>query len=311
MDSGKQAIASAIKNEALRIGFTDCGFSKAGVLKEDADRLRKWLNRGFHARMGYMACHFGKRPDPIRLVEGAKSVISVLYNYYTDKLQEDTEAPVISKYAYGRDYHFVMKDKLGVLFDFIRKKYGPVSGRIFVDSAPVLERAWARQAGLGWIGKNSNLISRQHGSFLFIGEIICDLEMAINAIPENDFCGTCKLCVEACPTNAILPGRTLDARKCIAYQTIENKEEIDEDIRPKLTNHLFGCDICQDVCPWNRRIEVHHEPAFKPSAELIKMRKNEWFDLDRDRYDRLFKNSAVERAGYEKLVGTLRVLRGK
>jgi len=298
----------AIKAEALRLGFSDCGFSEAGPLPEDAYKLRDWLDREYHARMGYMANHFEKRTDPVLLVEGAKSVISVLCNYYTNHQQEDPEAPVLSKYAFGKDYHFVMKDKLRMLFEFIQKNYGQVTGRVFVDSAPVLDRAWARKAGLGWIGKNSNLISRKHGSFLFIGEIICDLELAYNHIPENDFCGSCNRCIEACPTNAILPNRTLDARKCISYQTIENKGEIDEDIQSNLANRVFGCDICQDICPWNRKAVIHNEPDFKPDPELLTMNRQDWTGLDKDQFNRLFKDSPVKRAGYEKISGTVRVI---
>ena len=309
MNLNKHHISATIKSEALKLGFADCGFSKAGKLEVDSIRIRGWLDRGMHAGMGYMANHFEKRTDPTRLVEGARSVISVLYNYYTDRTQLDPEAPVLSKYAYGRDYHFVLKDKLHLLFNYINENHGPVSGRIFVDSAPVLDRAWAQRAGLGWIGKNSNLISRKYGSFVFIGEIISDIELAYNTVPESDFCGSCSLCIDACPTNAILPGRTIDSHRCISYQTIENKGDIDEDIRPGLSNRMFGCDICQDVCPWNRNVVLHTEPQFNPSEELISLKRNDWDNMNEADFRKLFKDSAVKRAGYEKLIRTVKTLR--
>jgi epoxyqueuosine reductase len=286
-----------IREEALRLGFTDCGFSRAGALTGDSERLRSWLDRGHHAGMGYMARHFRKRSDPSLLVEGARSVISVLFNYYTNKQQEDPRAPVISRYAYGKDYHFVMKERLKLLFGFIATQFGPVRGRIFVDSAPVLERAWAREAGLGWIGKNSCLISKKAGSFLFIGEIILDLELEYNPLPRRDLCGSCTRCVDACPTSAIMPDRTLDANRCISYQTIEHRGEIPVELRGR----SFGCDICQDVCPWNRKAPVHREPDLEPLPGLLEMSREEWYRLDREHYNRLFSRSAVQRAGFGKL----------
>lgn len=294
-------ISKAIQAKALEMGFAACGFSKTAELPEDAERLKDWLKKNMHGRMGYMANHLEKRTDPSLLVEGSKSVISLLYSYASDQKQTDPEAPVFSKYAYGQDYHFVLKDKMKLLFDFINSEFGPVEGRIFTDSAPVLDRAWARQSGLGWIGKNSMLISRREGSFVFIGEIILDMDLEYNQIPEGDFCGSCTRCIEACPTEAILTNRTLDARKCISYQTIENKEAIDEEIRGKLSNRFFGCDICQDVCPWNRSTKPHNEPAFTPSPDLLRMTRNEWMQLDREQYTRLFKGSPVKRAGFNKL----------
>ena len=264
-------VSDAIREEALRLGFAACGFCRAEKLTEDAERLKDWLGKGYHGRMAYMARHFEKRSDPTLLVEGAKSVISLLYSYHTNQQQSDPEAPVISKYAYGRDYHFVMKEKMNQLFDFIKSEFGQVEGRVFVDSAPVLDRAWARRAGLGWIGKNSNLISRKAGSFVFIGEIMLDMELEYNQVPEGDFCGSCTRCIEACPTEAILSNRTLDAQRCISYQTIENRGSIDADLEGKLSKRFFGCDICQDVCPWNRSAPLHNEPAFRPSETLIRM----------------------------------------
>jgi len=304
-------ISKAILEEALRLGFSDCGFSKAGRLPEDAERLRIWLDQGCHARMGYMANHFEKRTDPTLLVEGAQSVISLLITYYTDKVQQDPHAPVLSKYAYGKDYHFVMKEKMHQLLEFIKTIHPEVAGRAFVDSAPVLDRAWAKKAGLGWIGKNSNLISRKTGSFVFIGELILDLELEFNQIPESDFCGSCTLCIEACPTGAILNNRTLDSEKCISYQTIENKGDISPGLEGKLSDRIFGCDICQDVCPWNRKALKHQEPAFDPVPGLLEMSIEDWKKLDRDQYNQLFHQSAVKRAGLNKLKGNLAFLQKK
>ncbi len=298
-------VSKSIHTKALELGFAACGFSRAEELPEDAQRLRVWLDKAYHGRMGYMTNHFEKRCDPTLLVEGSKSVISLLYNYYTDKQQSDPEAPVISKYAYGRDYHFVMKEKMNLLFDFINTEFGPVDGRAFVDSAPVLDRAWAKRAGLGWIGKNSMLISRKAGSFVFIGELILDLELEYNQVPEGDFCGSCTRCIEACPTDAILSNRTLDAQKCISYQTIENKGDIDPGLEGKFSNRFFGCDICQDVCPWNRTPLLHSEPAFMPSEGLMEMTKNDWSKLNREQYLKLFKESPVKRAGFDKLKGNI------
>lgn len=291
----------AIKKKALELGFADCGFSRAEFLSDDAPRLREWLDRNHHAKMGYMANHFEKRTDPTLLVEGAQSVISVLYNYYTDKKQKDPEAPVISKYAYGKDYHKVMKDLLYTLFDYIKEMFPEAAGRVFVDSAPVLDRAWARQAGMGWIGKNSCLISRTSGSFVFIGEILLNQELEYNQIPESDFCGSCNRCVEACPTGAILDDRTLDSQKCISYQTIENIGEISMELKGLLSGRIFGCDICQDVCPWNRKAKLHAEPQFEPSAALMDMTEEQWALLDKEVYEKLFTGSPVERAGLSKL----------
>ena len=306
-----EEISDAIREEALRLGFADCGFARAKALPGDAERLKEWLDRGHHARMGYMANHFEKRTDPTKLVEGARSVVSLLYNYYTDKVQKDPGAPVLSKYAYGKDYHFVMKEKMNLLFEFIRSNFGPVEGRIFVDSAPVLDRAWAKKAGLGWIGKNTHLISRKAGSFVFIGELILDLELDYNQVPEGDFCGSCNQCIDACPTNAILSNRILDAGRCISYQTIENKGEISVGLQGQLSNRFFGCDICQDVCPWNRQAANHREPEFKPSEEMLAMSADDWVKLDREQYNRLFNESPVQRAGFRKVKENLAFLQKK
>jgi len=304
-------ISSAIKEKALELGFADCGFSLAEPLPEDATRLREWLDRGYHARMGYMANHFEKRCDPTKLVDGSRSVISLLFNYYTDKKQKDPEAPVISKYAYGRDYHFVMKERMNLLFDFIKSLHPEVEGRVFVDSAPVMDRAWAKKAGLGWIGKNSCLISRKAGSFVFIGEIILNLELVFNQVPEGDFCGSCNRCVEACPTQAILNHRTLDSERCISYQTIENRGEISRTLEGELSNRVFGCDICQDVCPWNRTAILHAEPEFEPKSDLLDMSADQWSQLDKEKYRELFTASPVERAGFKKLKSNIAFLQKK
>lgn len=282
-------------------------------MPEDARRLKAWLLKGHHAQMGYMANHFEKRTDPTLLVDGARTVISLLYNYYTHRLQKDPEAPILSKYAYGKDYHFVMKDKMYLLFDFIKSMHPEVQGRVFVDSAPVLDRAWARQAGLGWIGKNSMLISRSAGSFVFIGEIILNLELESEymQIPESDFCGSCKRCIEACPTEAILDTRSIDSELCISYQTIENKGEISSKLEGKLSDRVFGCDICQDVCPWNRKAEMHRETAFNPGPELLEMPREGWLNMSQEEYRHLFHKSAVERAGYDKLKGNMAFLQKK
>ncbi len=313
MESGKSIpdISFAIKEEAQELGFADCGFSKAELLPEDATRLQEWLNSGYHARMGYMANHFEKRTNPTKLVEGARSVISLLYNYYTDKKQKDPEAPVISTYAFGKDYHFVMKEKMNLLFEFIKSLHPEAEGRVFVDSAPVLDRTWAKRSGLGWIGKNSNLISRKTGSFVFIGEIILNLELDYNQIPEGDFCGSCNLCVEACPTKAILDNRTLNSERCISYQTIENRGEISQELEGELSNRVFGCDICQDVCPWNRKALRHTEPDFEPASGFLDMTADEWSHLNKDRYRELFTDSPVERAGFKKLKSNIAFLQKK
>jgi epoxyqueuosine reductase len=295
----------AIKEKALELGFADCGFSRAEALPEDAKRLKTWLEKAYHARMAYMANHFEKRSNPTLLVEGSKSVISLLFNYYTDSLQRDPNAPVLSKYAYGRDYHFVMKEKMELLFAFIKNLHPGAKGRVFVDSAPVLDRAWAKRAGLGWIGKNSNLISRKAGSFVFIGEIILNVELEYNVIPESDFCGSCNRCIEACPTEAILNTRTLDSEKCISYQTIENKGEISTDIAGKLQGRVFGCDICQDVCPWNRKAIKHLEPGFNPDPKLMDMSRDDWQNLDQEKFKTLFHQSPLQRAGFKKIKSNL------
>ena len=299
----------AVRNEALRLGFSACGFSKAESLAEDAERLKKWLEKHHHGSMHYMENYFEKRTDPTQLVEGARTVVSLLLNYYTDERQHDPEAPVISKYAYGTDYHFVMKDKMKSLLSFMNETFGPVSGRVFVDSAPVLDRAWARQAGLGWIGKHSNLINRDLGSFVFIGEIICDLELEYNRVPEGDFCGACSICIDACPTDAILENRTIDSNRCISYLTIENRDEIPEQFRGQLENRVVGCDICQDVCPWNRKATHNGVQEFEPHQRLLEMKKPDLEELDRTGFNEIFRKSAVKRTGYKGWVRNIAFLK--
>lgn len=292
--------SSMIKAEARRIGFDGCGISRAEELKEDSARLSRWLAKDFHGTMKYMENHHEKRVDPSKLVEGARSVISVILNYYPEKKQEDSEAPVISKYAYGRDYHDVIRPRLRQLLAYINTNIAPAKGRGFVDSAPVLDRAWAARAGLGWIGKNTMLISPAKGSFFFIGSLIVDIELFYDR-PIPDFCGDCNRCINACPTKAIVAPRVIDSRKCISYHTIENKGEIDAQLDGKFQNRVFGCDICQDVCPWNKKAIPHHVKEFEPLPRLLEMSRDEWHRLTSEQYDHLFSLSAVERAGFPNL----------
>ena len=290
-----------IKEEAHRLGFSYAGISRAEQMEEEARRLEAWLNKGRHGDMAYMDNHFDKRTDPRKLVPGARSVISLMYNYYTEETQEDPEAPKISKYAYGKDYHFVLKRKLKSLFYFIEEKIGKVEGRVFVDSAPVLERDWARRSGLGWMGKNTMLIHPRAGSYFFLAEVILDLELECDE-PIKDYCGTCRRCIDACPTGAISPeGYILDGSKCISYFTIELKDAIPEQYRGKFENWMFGCDICQEVCPWNRFSRPHDEPAFEPKPELLDKTKQEWEEITEEVFRELFRQSAVKRTQYEGL----------
>jgi epoxyqueuosine reductase len=290
-----------IKALALKEGFSFCGISKAGFLEEEAPRLEKWLKNNMHGKMHYMENYFDKRLDPTLLVPGAKSVISVLLNYFTDEKQTDTEAPKISKYAYGKDYHTVIKNKLNILIQEMNSHIGDFSFRVFVDSAPVLDKAWAKKSGLGWIGKNTNLINKEMGSFFFIAEIICDLDLEYDTAIK-DYCGTCTACIDACPTNAIVEPYVVDGSKCISYFTIELKDEIiPKEFKGKMENWMFGCDICQDVCPWNRFSSQHQVPEFNPSGNLLNVSKNEWKELTEDIYDELFKQSPVKRTGFKGL----------
>ncbi|MBM3451666.1 MAG: tRNA epoxyqueuosine(34) reductase QueG [Bacteroidetes bacterium] len=283
-----------IKNKATELGFLYCGFSKADFLEEEAPRLEKWLNLNYHGKMSYMANYFDKRLDPRLLVDDAKTVISLLLNYYPEEIQ-NSESPKVSKYAYGEDYHTVIKDKLREFHQFLRENIGEISGRAFVDSAPVMDKVWAKKAGLGWIGKNSNLIHPNEGSFFFIAELIIDLEIEPDG-PMKDFCGTCTKCIDSCPTEAIVQPYLVDGSKCISYLTIELKDELlPNEFKGKMDNWMFGCDICQDVCPWNRFSKSTNETRFKPNPILLELTTNQWQELNEDVFNQLFKLSAVKR----------------
>ena len=308
MGKSSENSSDKIKAKAKELGFLDCGISEARFLTEEKERLLSWLHNEMHGEMDYMANHLEKRLDPRLLVENSRSVISVLLNYFPAEKQADTEAPILSKYAFGTDYHFVMKDKLGQLLQFIQSEIAPCEGRCFVDSAPVLDRAWAARAGLGWVGKNTNLISTEHGSFFFIGELIIDLELPADDKIVRNHCGSCTRCIDACPTQALVAPFVLDARKCISYQTIENKGEIDPALKGKFENRVFGCDICQDVCPWNLKSEAHQEPAFYPEAKLMNLTKSEWINMDKPLFNTLFRNSAVKRTRFDGLKRNMKFL---
>lgn len=289
-----------IKEKAGNAGFDFCGISKAEFLEEEAPKLEAWLQHGFHGKMKYMEHHFDKRLDPSRLVPGAKSVVSLIYNYYPEKTLPEEDNYKLAKYAYGEDYHFVLKRKLKDLLRDLREEIGEINGRVFVDSAPVMERTWAERSGIGWTGKNTLLLNRKSGSFFFLAQLIIDLELEYDA-PVKDYCGTCTRCMDACPTDAFPQPYLLDASKCISYLTIELKDKIPGSFEGKYKDWIFGCDICQDVCPWNRFSRPHKEPSFKPGEELKKLRKNDWNELTRETFNRIFKNSAVKRAKYEGL----------
>lgn len=301
---GNEKLSKMIKAEASRLGFLSCGIAKARFLEEEAPRLEQWLKKSFHGKMHYMENHFDKRLDPTKLVEDAKSVISLTYNYYTDKKFTDPDTYQISKYAYGNDYHFVIKEKLKELLAFICRQSGEIHARVFVDSAPVLDKMWAREAGLGWIGKHSNLLSKQTGSYFFIAEIITDLSLTYD-IPVADHCGTCTRCIDACPTEAIVAPYVVDGSKCISYFTIELKDEIPTEVKGKFENWIFGCDICQDVCPWNRFAKPHTESAFEPDLEFLAMNKRDWKELTEETFNILFKDSPLKRTGFKGLKRTI------
>lgn len=305
--SKKARYAEFIKTEAKRLGFLSCGISKAEFLEEEAPRLEAWLNQNKQGEMQYMENHFDKRLDPTLLVEGSKSVISLTYNYYTDKLQSDPLAPKISKYAYGVDYHYVIKDKLKELLELIKENIGDVHGRAFVDSAPILEKAWAKKSGLGWIGKHSNLLTQKVGSFYFIAELIIDLELEPDQA-VTDHCGSCTACIDACPTEAITEPYKVDGSKCISYFTIELKDNIPVEFKGQLDNWMFGCDVCQDVCPWNRFSKQHSQPLFDPKPELLSMTKQEWEEITQETFSKVFKNSAVKRTKYAGLTRNIKFL---
>lgn len=296
-----------IKSEATRLGFLSCGISKAQFLEEEAPRLESWLKKNMNGEMGYMENHFDKRLDPTVLVPGSKSVISLLLNYYPTETQA-LDTYKISKYAYGTDYHFVIKDKLKQLMHFISEEIGEVEGRAFVDSAPVLDKAWAAKSGLGWIGKHSNLLTKQSGSFYFIAELIVDLDLEYDS-PVTDHCGTCTACIDACPTNAIVADKVVDGSKCISYFTIELKNEIPESEKGKFEDWMFGCDICQDVCPWNRFSKPHQDPLFNPHPELLSMTKKDWEEITEEVFKKIFKNSAVNRTKFNGLTRNIKFLK--
>ncbi|MCD6354772.1 MAG: tRNA epoxyqueuosine(34) reductase QueG [Prolixibacteraceae bacterium] len=305
----KKEQATKIKIKAKSLGFLECVILQAEELQEEQKRFSNWLASGMNGEMEYMSRNRDKRLDPRLLIENAKTIIVVLQNYFPKEIQKDSTAPVISKYAYGTDYHFVMKRKLKKLLQFIEKEIHPCNGRPFVDSAPILERAWARKAGLGWIGKNSNLISTVHGSFFFIGELILDIELPYDR-PElvPDHCGNCTRCIDACPTQAIVANRIIDARKCISYQTIELKGELDKSLHGHFENRVFGCDICQDVCPWNLKSKPNEEPDFQPNKKLMELVNAEWHNMEKPLFNELFKNSAVKRTGFNGLKRNLKFI---
>lgn len=290
-----------IKRLAYNLGFSFVGVSKAGRLNEEERNLTEWLNSNHHGEMSYMANHFDKRLDPTLLEEGTKSVVSLMYNYYTSETQKEPLAPKISTYAYGEDYHFVVKDKLRLLLEQINNTIGTVNGRVFVDSAPILERAWAKKSGLGWIGKNSMLINKSQGSFFFLAEMLLDIPLDPDG-PIKDYCGTCTKCIDACPTDAIIGDKIVDGSKCISYLTIELKDELlPNSFEDKMDNWMFGCDICQDVCPWNRFSREHQEERFLPNKNLLKMDEEEWIHLNESTFKILFKKSAVKRTKFKGL----------
>lgn len=291
--------AQILKSTAKRLGFDYCGIAKAGFLESEAPRLEEWLNRNYQGKMAYLANHFDKRLDPTKLVEGAKTVVSLIYNYYPEKqLPHQPEDLKLAKYAYGQDYHDVIRAKLTEFLEVLREEIGEINGRSFVDSAPVMERQWAQRAGLGWIGKNSLLLNRQMGSFFFLAELIIDLEATPDTPLAKDYCGTCTACMDACPTDAIVQPEVIDASKCISYLTIELKEAIPNEFAGKMENWVFGCDICQDVCPWNRFSRPHQEPAFKPNEELANFSNKEWVEMTEETFLRVFSKSAVKRTKF-------------
>jgi len=306
MINSKEKYSKFIKEEAKRLGFLSCGISKAGFLEQEAPRLESWLKNNRNGQMAYMENHFDKRLDPTLLVDDGKSVVSLLLNYYPESFQND-ETFKISKYAYGQDYHFVIKDKLKEFLHSIQENIGEVSGRAFVDSAPVLDKAWAAKSGLGWIGKNSNLITQKVGSFYFIAELIIDLELEYDHA-VTDHCGTCTACLDACPTQAIVAPYIVDGSKCISYYTIELKENLPYEMKGKFDEWMFGCDTCQDVCPWNRFSKPHSEPLFNPNPELLSFTKKDWLEITEETFKLVFKNSPVKRTKFDGLKRNIKFL---
>jgi len=304
----KNKITQKIKNKAFDLGFSFVGISKADFLEKEARQLETWLKNNFHGKMSYMENFFDKRTDPRLLIDNAKSVITVLQNYYTEQKQTDSNAPKISKYALGKDYHIIIREKLNQLYDFILEEVGEVAARGFVDSAPVMDKVWAEKSGLGWIGKHTNLINKDQGSYFFIGELIIDLELETDG-PIKDFCGTCTKCIDACPTDAIVQPYLVDGSKCISYLTIELKDELmPKEFKGKMDNWMFGCDICQEVCPWNRFSIQHSEPWFNANPKVLKMKKNEWEELSEDLFQDFFKKTALKRTKYKGLKRNIKFL---
>ena len=296
-----------LKTKATELGFFYCGISKADFLEEEAPRLEKWLNLNYQGKMSYMANYFDKRLDPRLLVDDAKTVVSLLLNYYPEEIQ-NAESPKISKYAYGEDYHTIIKDKLKELIQYLKENIGEINGRAFVDSAPVMDKVWANKSGLGWIGKNSNLIHPKEGSFFFIAELILDIEIEPDG-PMKDYCGTCTRCIDACPTGAIVQPYVVDGSKCISYLTIELKDELlPNEFKGKMDNWMFGCDICQDVCPWNRFSKITQEQRFKPNPLLLELKSNDWKELNEEVFNQLFKHSAVKRTKFTGLQRNIKFL---
>jgi len=301
----KSGYSNLIKQKAAELGFSFCGISKARRLDEEAPRLEAWLKEGRHGQMKYMENYFEKRLDPRLLVEGAKSVISLMISYFPDQGADYTSPLKVSKYALGTDYHFVIKEKLRLIADVMEEEAGPVNYRIFTDSAPVLDRAWAVNAGIGWIGKNTMLISRRNGSFFFLAEIITDLELEYDSPFGGSYCGDCTRCIDACPTGAITGPRQLDATRCISYLTIELKEAVGEEFRGKMGNWIFGCDVCQDVCPWNKFSLTSNEPQFSATGGWTEWSREEWLNMEKSSFDKVFGRSAIKRAGFLKLKNSI------
>lgn len=304
----KSQCTNLIKQKAGLLGFEYCGISKAEFLEEHANRLEMWLNSGHHGKMNYMENYFEKRLDPTKLVPGSKSVISLIYNYYPVKKLQNKKFK-IARYAYGDDYHLVIKEKLRKLLEYIRAQVGEVNGRVFVDSAPVMERQWAQKSGIGWIGKNSLLLNKNMGSYFFLAELIIDLDLEYDE-PVNDYCGTCTKCIDTCPTDAISPTGEVNASKCISYLTIELQDEIPNEFKLKMNDWIFGCDICQEVCPWNRFSKPNEEPAFAPN-EIQRIGEKEWIEITKEVFDEIFKYSPLKRKGYDGIKNTISFIKNK
>ncbi|MBS1579798.1 MAG: tRNA epoxyqueuosine(34) reductase QueG [Bacteroidetes bacterium] len=297
-----------VKNIAQQLGFNYCGIAKAVSLDEDARRLENWLHKGFHGKMQYMENYFDLRINPQKLVPGAKSVITLMQNYFPTE-QQKTNTPHIAKYAYGKDYHFIIKDKLHEFLFELNTQIGEITGRGFIDSAPVLERAWAVKSGLGWVGKNGNLITKQSGSFYFIATLIVDIELNYDEPYAKDYCGSCTKCIDSCPTNAILPNKTINGSKCISYFTIELKDEIlPNEMKNKFNNWMFGCDVCQDVCPWNRFSKPNTDNSFAPIPEILNLSTKEWEVMSEETFKKVFKYSPLKRSKYSGIIRNIKFI---